>query len=217
MHEIDQSLLLQINHGWVSPGLDWVMAVASSISLWLPFLITGVVLVFIFGNFRLRAAIVCGGLSIAVVDGLVTNIGKDIIQRPRPHQVIEGVREVSLARNKVRVLSLFEPVEVKYADPGILPVRGRSFPSGHAANNFAVAGVLLLFFRWWGALYLIPAGLVSLSRVYVGVHWPSDILISAFFGVGLALLVSLAANALWKAWAPRWFPGLAAAHPDLFS
>jgi len=216
MQEFDESVFFDVNHGMAVPALDYAMAVASSISLWLPILIFAVIVVFLFGNFKIRAMIICGGLSIAVVDGLFTNITKDIVKRPRPYQVLEDVRQVGLARNKIKMLSLFEPVEVKRTVPTIWPIEGRSFPSGHSANNFAVAGVLIAFWGWWGALYLIPASIVAFSRIYVGVHWPSDVVISAFFGLGLSILVVSTCNFLWKRYAHRLVPRFASNHPDLF-
>ncbi|MBE7556374.1 MAG: phosphatase PAP2 family protein [Anaerolineales bacterium] len=61
-----------------------------------------------------------------------------------------------------------------------------SYPSGHAAVAFAVALVLALFWRrrcGWG-LSLAGAGLIALSRVYLGYHYPSDIFAGAVLGVG---------------------------------
>jgi len=52
-------------------------------------------------------------------------------------------------------------------------VRGGSFPSGHAANNFAIATVLALFYRF-GWLYFFAAVFVSYSQVCVGSHYSFD-------------------------------------------
>jgi undecaprenyl-diphosphatase len=61
-----------------------------------------------------------------------------------------------------------------------------SYPSGHAATAFAVALVLTLTYRrWhWQALALGGAGLIALSRVYLGYHYPSDIVGGAILGAG---------------------------------
>ena len=105
-----------------------------------------------------------------------------------------GVRQVDLARHvRPRVLALFQPVEVTLPPvPGPAlaadPNPGRSFPSSHVVNNFAAAVVLALFYRRWGWLYFFPAGLVAYSRIYVGAHWPSDVFVSMWLAVGLALL-----------------------------
>ncbi|GIK43638.1 MAG: hypothetical protein BroJett011_74710 [Chloroflexota bacterium] len=61
-----------------------------------------------------------------------------------------------------------------------------SYPSGHAAVAFAVALVLALFWRRWRGwgLNLAGAGLIALSRVYLGYHYPSDIFAGAVLGAG---------------------------------
>ena len=66
---------------------------------------------------------------------------------------------------------------------------GRSFPSSHVVNNFCAAVVLSFFYRRWGWLYFLPAAVVAYSRIYVGAHWPSDVFISVWLAVGVALLL----------------------------
>ena len=67
-----------------------------------------------------------------------------------------------------------------------------SLPSGHASRAFALAGLVGLRFRWRaGGAAMAFATLVGVSRVYMGLHWPSDILGGAFVGIGIAVLVEL--------------------------
>ena len=63
-----------------------------------------------------------------------------------------------------------------------------SFPSNHAAASFAIAGILYLINPKWGKLAMVLALLVSISRVYVGVHYPSDIAAGAFIALILLYL-----------------------------
>ncbi len=58
----------------------------------------------------------------------------------------------------------------------LIPESGSSFPSGHAAFFFAMAFVLLALDRKWGVWFLVLATLNGISRIFVGVHWPTDIL-----------------------------------------
>lgn len=66
---------------------------------------------------------------------------------------------------------------------------GFSFPSSHAVNNFAAATLFSYYYRRWTWAFLAYASLTALSRPYVGVHYPSDILGGAVIGVIIALLI----------------------------
>lgn len=58
-----------------------------------------------------------------------------------------------------------------------------SFPSGHAMAAFALAAIVLKYDTLWGGIFAILAGLVAWGRVYVGVHYPSDVIAGAILGV----------------------------------
>jgi membrane-associated phospholipid phosphatase len=81
-----------------------------------------------------------------------------------------------------------------------------SMPSGHAANMFA--GMLVAFVYYRRSLwFLLPITvLVALSRVYLGVHYPSDVLAGAFLGLCYATVVLLLSEKTWQSVGPRWFP-----------
>lgn len=99
---------------------------------------------------------------------LVTNMAlKPLVARPRPWLTVEG---------------LFFLVEEH--DPN-------SFPSGHTCAAFAAAGVWFMTLpkRWMGITGLVLAMLMGLSRLYVGVHFPSDVLVGAAVGLLCAWLV----------------------------
>lgn len=79
------------------------------------------------------------------------------------------------------------------AQIAILPLKDYSFPSGHTTAAFSVA-IPFLFVAPGLAQILLPlASIVGLSRIYLGVHYPSDCLAGCFLGSGTALLVVLGA------------------------
>lgn len=66
---------------------------------------------------------------------------------------------------------------------------GYSFPSGHTASSFAVAGVLWFTHCRFRKTALLAASLMALSRLYLMVHWPSDVLFGLIIGLSLAYIV----------------------------
>jgi len=66
--------------------------------------------------------------------------------------------------------------------------RDFSFPSGHSAAGFAGATLLAMFLPSWAPLFYLFAIAVGFSRIYLGVHYPSDVLMGAFSGTVLAVV-----------------------------
>jgi undecaprenyl-diphosphatase len=142
---------------------------------------------------------------------------KQAVGRPRPNDSLEGVRSLDLAHVNPRFLAVMQPLRVSYSEARIGSQGGNSFPSGHAANNCAVAAVSMVFFRRWGWLVFLPASLVAYSRIYVGSHWPLDVLVSCLIGAGVGVLTAAAMEAIWRRWAGKWVPNLRENHPSLLT
>lgn len=103
---------------------------------------------------------------------VLATVIKRLIGRPRPMVRLMGVH----------LMGAIPPFE--------------SFPSAHAAIAFALAGVLALRYRRWGWVALLLAALVGCSRVYMGLHYPSDVVAGAMVGVAVAVIA--------VAWVERW-------------
>ena len=216
---MDQKLLFLINREWTGPALDRFMALMSSLPAWMPLLVVAGVAALWRGGFRARAFVLTAGLIVGINDGLVAKTMKRVVDRPRPHQVLDGVRVVDLAKATPRLLALALPAKVKLSEAAddLEKIEGRSFPSSHTMNMISAALVAACFYRRFGWLAFVPALLVSYSRIYVGSHWPSDVVTSIFLAIGVTLLLLAAVEMLWRRQAARFFPRLHAAHPSLFA
>ena len=115
---------------------------------------------------RARAAAARGLASLALASATINTVGKRSVRRPRP--VLDSV---PLIRQLKR-----QPITT-------------SFPSGHAASAAAFATGVALESSGWGAAVAPLATAVVVSRVYTGVHFPSDVLAGAALGVGAAYAV----------------------------
>jgi membrane-associated phospholipid phosphatase len=119
-----------------------------------------------YGNARWKLACVSALVSAGLALG-VNQVISHVWERARPFTEHPALTHVLSART---------------TDP--------SFPSDHASAAFAIAFAVLAFSRRGGALFLAGATLVGLSRIALGVHYPSDVLAGALVGYLAAVLVT---------------------------
>ena len=213
--QLDGSLMLRINRDIAGPFLDHVLPTFSSFAGWMPFIIIAAILLAWRGSFSGRAFIVCATCAALFSEGIVSGPIKKTVGRLRPHDVLPEVIKRTLPGGKLAVVHLFGAPDEIPARPAPTGSRGRSFPSSHTVNMFAVATVAVAFFGTHGLWLMLIAAIVALSRVYCGVHWPSDIAGSAALGLLSGWVFLQIASAVWKARGSRWLPALHASHPQL--
>ncbi|WP_079023154.1 bifunctional phosphatase PAP2/diacylglycerol kinase family protein [Streptomyces odonnellii] len=115
---------------------------------------------------RSRRAALRGVASLGLASAAVNTVGKRAVGRSRP--LLDGVPVIRRLKR--------QPLTT-------------SFPSGHAASAAAFATGVALESKGWGAAVAPLAASVALSRIYTGVHYPSDVLAGAALGVGAAFAV----------------------------
>src|SRR6266513_5343293 len=210
---MDQAIFHLINERWTSPALDLFMAALSDSEIWTPLFIAIALSTLFFGGFKGRAFIVCLLLSLLIAE-LFTGILKSAVDRHRPKHV-QSVRMVKLQKARPKFMTLFKKPTIRNSDQSDRGRSGPSFPSGHMTNNTVIAICCTLFYRRRGWLYWIIAAAVAYSRIYLGAHWPSDVVATFFLAAGETLLILGFCELFWqKIISPR-LPEVAARHPRL--
>ena len=171
MEAFDSRLFLFLN-GLRADWLDPVMVSITAMWLWIPLYL--LLLYMVFKQYGKRGWWVLLGVAVVILcsDQLSAHVCKPLFHRLRPcfNPELEGLVHL----------------------PKGLPGGRYGFVSSHAANTFAVATFLTAVFRkqkrWIGWVLFPWAILSSYSRIYVGVHYPGDILAGAALGVLIGLI-----------------------------
>ena len=176
------------------PILDWIMA-----NLWCPFLDAVMPVITVLGDagiFWIALAAVFlllpkhrkMGLSmgVALMMGLVicNMILKPVVGRIRPYDY-----QLEFFQKTIPLL-----IERQH---------DFSFPSGHTIASFEAAVAMLICNKKLGIPAMILAVLIAFSRMYLYVHYPTDVIASVILGTGLAFLAVFLVNKGWKLWETR--------------
>ncbi len=177
MKQLDTELFLYFNQ-YGSEKWDLIWTLLTDKYLALP--LFGLLLLFILFKYAFKSAFIVGVVMVGLIGttDLFATIVKKSVDRPRPCSVRSPIQ------HEVRVVSdgVFGNLTLKNEEK----CEKLSFFSSHAAVSFALAlffGLLLkMRSPFWLYGLLIWATLVSISRIYLGFHYPSDILVGAIVG-----------------------------------
>ena len=167
--------LFQLINSWAGQ-YSWLDNLGVFFAKYFGYLLIFFLLLFLIKNFKKYWPMVVKAFSAAILARLViVNIIRFFYYRPRP-----------FIANQVNLLLSDEPTG--------------SFPSGHAAFYFAISTVIFLYLKkiypspriWWGVgiLFFGASFLISIARVFSGIHWPSDILTGALIGIFSGWLIT---------------------------
>lgn len=165
---IDRLLFSFFNRTLANPVFDVLMPFMTDLNKHtISFVIVGLILLalIIWGGKTGRIVVFGLILVVALTDQLNSSVLKSIFYRPRPCHFVNDIFNI-------------ENVRLLVGCGG-----GRSFPSSHAANNAAVATFLSFYYprlKWW---FISFAVIIGFSRIYIGVHFPSDVLAGFFVGI----------------------------------
>ena len=213
LQALDTGLFDFINQSLANPFFDWLMPILSGNAFFFPAVfLLGVGLLWK-GNVRMRLCLLLLLLILPLGDGLVTNTIKHAVARPRPFVTLPEARLFGSPGKG------YIPPQINESGVEMSTGKGSrtSMPSSHAGNWFTATMILFIYYRrsLW---FMLPMALaVSFSRVYNGVHYPSDVLVGAILGAGYAAAGAIALQAAWRWIGKKWFPVWHAQLPSLLN
>jgi undecaprenyl-diphosphatase len=179
---IDRQLFFFINRGLQNPLFDAIMPFLTDLNR-KPIALVIVAILWMLllwkGGTRGRIAALLLIPAITLSDQLNSSYLKFIIERPRPCHELWDIHLLVGCGS------------------------GYSFPSSHAVNNFAGALLLSYFLPRWTWAFFTYATAVAFSRVYVGVHYPSDIVAGAIVGLAIGALIIFIFRLIEDCWWKR--------------
>lgn len=169
--QLDEQLFQVINSGWQNAFFDWLMPLLRNKFVWFPAYLF--LLSFLLVNFRKKGLLLALAFfaAVSVSDFTSSQLLKKNAGRLRPCKVFERPAEIRL----------------------LVPCgSGYSFPSSHASNHFAMAVFLCLtlgkIYRRIRLPLLVWAAAVAFAQVYVGVHFPLDVVAGGVWGAGIGIV-----------------------------
>ncbi len=174
---LDARIFHLINRSLQNPLFDLLMPILSTKRYFLLPAAVLILMLVLWGGRRMWVVLAVAVAAVVLSD-LGTNLLKASLQRTRPCHVIQDVHLLAGC------------------------TRSFSLPSNHASNMFALATVGWTGLRRWRWVIPLLAAGVAYSRVYLGVHYPTDVLAGAVWGGGVGWACSALAARLWPGYSP---------------
>jgi undecaprenyl-diphosphatase len=164
LFNIDLSIFYFINHTIANPILDFLFPIITNGGYWLP--VYAVVIIYLLwkGGTKGRICALLLIVGVIISDQTSSHLLKNLFLRYRPFDYLPDVRK-------------------------LVGAGGKSFPSSHSVNNFCAAFILSFFYKKRQIIFYSIAGTIAFTRVYVGVHYPSDVLGGILIGLLLGYLI----------------------------
>lgn len=178
LENIDRVVFSLLN-GWNAPYLDPVMFFLSSFWFWIPVIVFFIFLIIKVYKKKFWIPLVIAVLCFAITDQS-SNLAKKTFKRYRPTHNTE-------ISESVHTVNGYQGGQY-------------GFFSGHAANSFGLALISLLFIRkkYFTIIVILWALIVSYSRIYLGVHYPSDVCVGAVYGSIIAYVLYILFRKVFK-------------------
>ncbi|MBU2445220.1 MAG: phosphatase PAP2 family protein [Bacteroidetes bacterium] len=166
LYSIDVSIFYFINGALANPLFDKLMPFITEVKNWyLVYVLLWFIILLKGGKYRIAMAVAMI-LLITITDQVSSSLLKNIIERVRPCNALPDVHLLAGCTGSF------------------------SFPSSHAVNNFAAAMFFGYFYKHLKWILFSVAAIVALSRIFVGVHYPSDVIGGALIGVVLGFTLA---------------------------
>lgn len=173
---LDQSWFIWINQKATHPFLDTILPLMRESTFWIPLYLF--LIIFVFVNFGKKGWIwlLFAALTVLLTDQISSGLIKNFVQRPRPCFDSNFYSQVRLLLDHCS--------------------GGYSFTSSHATNHYGIATFLFAtlgsYFGHWKYLLFVWASLICYAQVYVGVHYPLDVIVGAILGYIIGSIVYMA-------------------------
>ena len=165
---VDVSIFRFINKAMANPVFDAMMPLLTRLGTGdVVFCIAAIIIIFCGRDKKISGILLLAGLTVTY---FAVNYLKDAFAVPRPFVTLTGVRLL------------------------VSRASGYSFPSGHSVTVFMAAAIVSRYFRSGAAAWISLAVIAAFSRIYIGVHYPSDVIFGSLTGLIIGYVLIKAAD-----------------------